>query len=255
MDARLATLFDLSGRTALVTGGSSGIGRAIAGALAGAGAHVVLAARGRDALDETAGAFTERGWAASAECVDVADRASLVSLLARLREASRHVDVLVNAAGINLRMPFEEIGDDDWDATIAANLAGPFLLTRALAPAMAARGWGRIVNIASQQAVRAFGNSGAYGASKGGLVSLTYALARHYGPHGIRANTIAPGFIDTPMQRAGFSPAAQAFIDGTPLARQADPSEVATVAVFLASAHASFMTGAIVNVSGGAWMG
>jgi NAD(P)-dependent dehydrogenase (short-subunit alcohol dehydrogenase family) len=95
----------------------------------------------------------------------------------------------------------------------------------------------------------------AYAASKGGVIALTYAMARRYGRSGIRVNSIAPGFIDTPMQRAGFSPATQAYIESAPLARQADPTEVASVAVFLASDHASFITGAIINVSGGAWMG
>jgi NAD(P)-dependent dehydrogenase (short-subunit alcohol dehydrogenase family) len=95
----------------------------------------------------------------------------------------------------------------------------------------------------------------AYGASKGGIIALTMAMARHFGPQGIRVNSICPGFVDTPMQRSGFSPAAEAAIKASPLGRMADPSEVATVAVFLASRHASFVSGAIMNVSGGAWMG
>src|SRR5690349_16507832 len=136
LDARFAKLFDLSGRTALVTGGSSGIGRAMAEALAGAGAHVLLAARRRDALELTVRAMTVAGWSASAEPLDVADRASIAALLARLRNTQRHVDILVNAAGVNHRAPLETLTDDDWDATMAANVTGPFLLTRALAPAM-----------------------------------------------------------------------------------------------------------------------
>lgn len=253
MDAQLARLFDLAGRTALVTGGSSGIGRAIAGALAGAGAHVVLGARGREALDETVGAFAKRGWAATSERVDVGDRASVAVLLDRLRAASRHVDILVNAAGVNLRMPFEEIGDDDWDATIAANLTGPFLLTRGLAPAMAARGWGRIVNIASQQAVRAFGNSGAYGASKGGLVSLTRSTAERWSAHGVTCNAIVPGFVLTPLTRqAAADPARVAAMAArTMIGRNGVPDDYRGTALLLASDAGAAITGQAIFVDGG----
>ena len=253
MDAPLARLFDLAGRTALVTGGSSGIGRAIAGALAGAGAHVVLGARGREALDETVGAFARRGWAATSERVDVADRASVAALLARLREASRHVDILVNAAGINLRMPFEAIGDDDWDATIAANLTGPFLLTRGLAPAMAERGWGRVLNIASQQAVRAFGNSGAYGASKGGLVSLTRSAAERWSPRGVTCNAIVPGFVLTPLTaQAAADPArVAAMASRTMIGRNGVPDDYRGAALLLASDAGAAITGQAILVDGG----
>ena len=154
MQARFARLFDLSGRTALVTGGSSGIGLAMAEALAGAGAHVVVAARRAEAREAAVASIVAQGGAASHEALDVGDRASIAALVGRLAAAARHVDILVNCAGTNLRVPFESIADGDWDATMAANVTGPFLLTRALAPAMAARGWGRIVNVASQQAVR-----------------------------------------------------------------------------------------------------
>lgn len=253
MDPSLARLFDLAGRVALVTGGSSGIGRAIAGALAGAGARVVLAARRRDALDDAVAAFAVQGWEASAESVDVADRASVAALLARLGEASRPVDILVNAAGINLRMPFEEIGDDAWDATIAANLTGPFLLTRALAPAMAARGWGRILNIASQQAVRAFGNSGAYGASKGGLVSLTRSTAERWSARGVTCNAIVPGFVLTPLTaQAAANPARVAAMAArTMIGRNGVPDDYRGAALLLASDAGAAITGQAIFVDGG----
>jgi len=253
MDPSLARLFDLAGRVALVTGGSSGIGRAIAGALAGAGARVVLAARRRDALDDAVAAFEMQGWEASAESVDVADRASVAALLARLGEASRPVDILVNAAGINLRMPFEEIGDDAWDATIAANLTGPFLLTRALAPAMAARGWGRILNVASQQAVRAFGNSGAYGASKGGLVSLTRSTAERWSARGVTCNAIVPGFVLTPLTaQAAANPARVAAMAArTMIGRNGVPDDYRGAALLLASDAGAAITGQAIFVDGG----
>jgi len=253
MDPRFAKLFDLTGRTALVTGGSSGIGHGMAEALAGAGAHVLLAARRQDALEVTARAMKAQGWHASAEPVDVADRASVAALLARLKEARRHVDILVNAAGINLRMPFEEIGDDDWDATIAANLTGPFLLTRGLAPAMAARGWGRIVNVASQQAVRAFGNSGAYGASKGGIVSLTRSTAERWSKQGVTCNALVPGFVVTPLTaEASKDPARVAAMAGrTMIGRNGRPDDFVGVTLLLATDAGAAITGETVFVDGG----
>ena len=253
MDPRFAKLFDLTGRTALVTGGSSGIGHGMAEALAGAGAHVLLAARRQDALEVTARAMKAQGWHASAEPVDVADRASVAALLARLKEARRHVDILVNAAGINLRMPFEEIGDDDWDATIAANLTGPFLLTRGLAPAMAARGWGRIVNVASQQAVRAFGNSGAYGVSKGGLVSLTRSTAERWSKEGVTCNAIVPGFVLTPLTvEASKDPARVAAMAArTMTGRNGRPDDFVGVTLLLATDAGAAITGETVFVDGG----
>ena len=253
MDERFAKLFDLRGRTALVTGGSSGIGRGMAEALAGAGAHVLLAARRRDALEVTARAFTVQGWQASAEAVDVADRASVVALLARLKDARRHVDILVNAAGINLRMPFEEIGDADWDATLAANLTGPFLLTRGLAPAMAAHGWGRIINVASQQSVRAFGNSGAYGASKGAIVALTRSAAERWSARGVTCNAIVPGFVLTPLTaQARADPARVAAMAArTMIGRNGTPDDFIGVTMLLASDAGAAITGETVFVDGG----
>lgn len=253
LDARFAKLFDLSGRTALVTGGSSGIGRAMAEALAGAGAHVLLAARRQDALELTVRAMTTAGWHASAEPVDVADRASIAALVARLRDARRHVDILVNAAGINVRAPLETIGDDDWDATMAANVTGPFLLTRALAPAMAARGWGRIVNVASQQAVRAFGHSGAYGVSKGAIVSLTRSTAERWSPQGVTCNALMPGFVITPLTaEASKEPSRVAAMAArTMIGRNGMPDDFHGVTLLLASDAGAAITGSMVYVDGG----
>ncbi|MEO8487274.1 MAG: SDR family oxidoreductase [Betaproteobacteria bacterium] len=253
MDARFAKLFDLCGRTALVTGGSSGIGRAMAEALAGAGAQVLLAARRQDALEVAARAMVSQGWQASGEPVDVSDRASVAALLDRLRAGRRHIDILVNAAGINLRMPFEMINDADWDASMAANVTGPFLLTRGLAPAMAARGWGRIVNVASQQAVRAFGNSGAYGASKGAVVSLTRSTAERWSPHGVTCNALMPGFVLTPLTaQAASDPARVAAMSArTMIGRNGTPDDFHGVTLLLASDAGAAITGSTVFVDGG----
>jgi len=167
------------------------------------------------------------------------------------------IRAIVLAAGVLKREPFEDVTEDAWDWQVDTNLKATFFLSRTVGEHMRQAGTkGSISTFTSISATMGGVSSApAYGASKGGVIALTYAMARHYGPAGIRVNSIAPGFIDTPMQRAGFSPAAQAYIDSTPLARQADPAEVAAVAVFLASDHASFVTGAIMNVSGGGWMG
>ena len=172
-------------------------------------------------------------------------------------EALGELQAIVLAAGVLRREPFEDVTEEAWDWQVDTNLKATFFLSRVAGEQMRAAGTrGSISTFTSISATMGGVSSApAYGASKGGVIALTFAMARHYGPFGIRVNSIAPGFIDTPMQRTGFSPAAQAYIDSTPLARQADPSEVAAVAVFLASNHASFVTGATMNVSGGGWMG
>ncbi len=167
------------------------------------------------------------------------------------------VRAVVLAAGVFKREPFEDVSEAAWDWQLDTNLKSTFFLARVAGEHMRQTGAdGSICTFSSLSGTTGGPSSApAYASSKGGIISLTYAMARHFGPHGIRVNSIAPGIVDTPMQRAGFTPATQAFVESTPLGRQADPAEVAAVAVFLASNHASFMTGAIVNVTGGAWMG
>jgi gluconate 5-dehydrogenase len=225
----------------------------MAESLAAGGAHVILAARRRDALEVTARAIAARGLKASGEPVDVADRASVTALLARLHDARRHVDILVNAAGVNVRKPFEALSDADWDETMAANLTGPFLLTRGLAPPMAARGWGRIVNVASQQAVRAFGNSGAYGASKGAIVSLTRSTAERWSRQGVTCNAIVPGFVLTPLtEQAAADPARVAAMAArTMIGRNGVPDDFLGITLLLASDAGAAITGETVFVDGG----
>lgn len=253
MRAAIARLFGLDGRTALVTGGSSGIGRAIAGALADAGARVIVAARDRGRVEVAVRELVAEGGDAFAETVDVADRASIGALVERLAREGRDVDILVNSAGINLRMPFEAIRDEDWDATLAANLTGPFLLTRALAPAMASRRWGRIVNVASQQALRAFGHSGAYGVSKGGLVSLTRSTAERWSRDGVTCNALMPGFVVTPLTaEASADPARVAAMAArTMLGRNGVPDDFRGAALLLASDAGAAITGQLLHVDGG----
>src|SRR3954452_4950701 len=170
---RAASLFNLTGRTALVTGGNSGIGLAIARALGLAGAAVILVARRADELVDAAAALSRDDIAAQWVSCDLAQTSAISSVTTQLREKGGIVDILVNAAGANLRQPFAEVSAANFDMHTALHLRAPFLLTQALAPAMASRGWGRILNIASLQSVRAFPDSAPYGAAKGGLVQLT----------------------------------------------------------------------------------
>ena len=172
-------LFDLTGRVALVTGASSGIGKSIALALASAGADVLLVARGADALDAACAEIERSGGRAASLPCDLADRMALKACAARASARFGAPDILVCAAGVNLRAPMLDVTEAAWDATMRVNLDAPFLLAQRLAPAMIAKSWGRIINIASLQSVRAFADSAPYGASKGALAQLTRAQITH----------------------------------------------------------------------------
>jgi NAD(P)-dependent dehydrogenase (short-subunit alcohol dehydrogenase family) len=189
--------------------------------------------------------------------LDINDLASHAGLLQDTAEHLGSVDAVVLAAAVLRREPFVDVTEEAWDWQVDTNMKATFFLARAAGEAFRASGTGGSITTFTSISARTGGVSPApaYGAAKGGVITLTFALARYYGPHGIRVNSICPGFVDTPMQRAGFSPAAEAAVRDTPLGRMADPAEVASVAVFLASRHASFVSGAIMNVSGGAWMG
>jgi gluconate 5-dehydrogenase len=246
-------LFGLTGRVALVTGGNSGIGRAIAEAYARAGAAVVVVARRAAELDATVAAIRDSGGRAAALACDLARRDDLFRCADSAREAFGDPDILVNAAGVNLRRPMLEIGEADWDTTLAVNLSAPFFLAQKLAPAMIAKGWGRVVNIASLQSVRAFANSGAYGASKGGIMQLTRAQAEAFSKHGVMCNAIAPGFFPTPLTAPVFAdPArAQAMAQRTMVGRNGKLDDLVGTAIFLASRASDYVTGQTVFVDGG----
>jgi gluconate 5-dehydrogenase len=253
MHARLRRLFDLAGRVALVTGGSSGIGKAIAWALGAAGARVVLLARDSDRLAAVAAEFASDGLAVATLACDVADPRAVEAAAVAAAAPFGPIDILVNAAGVNVRKPFETLTDDDWRDTIEVNLAAPFRLTRALAPAMAERRWGRIVNVASQQAVRAFGMSGAYGASKGGLVSLTRSTAERWSADGVTCNALVPGFVLTPLTAAAASDPDRvaAMAARTMTGRNGVPDDFIGITVYLASDASAAMSGQAIFVDGG----
>lgn len=251
MDVR--GLFDLTGRVALVTGASSGIGRVMARALAGAGAAVVLTARREGELAEARDEIAGRGGRAAVAPADLADRRALPSLAERATVPFGPPDILVNAAGINLRRPIEAVGDADWDLTLELNLSAPFFLSRLLAPAMAARGWGRIINVASLQSVRAFADSAPYGASKGGVVQLTRALAQAWSPRGICVNAVAPGFFPTALTEPLLRDPARAaeLAHRTMAGRIGALEDLAGVTVFLAGRASDYVTGQTIFVDGG----
>lgn len=245
----LQQLFGLDGRTALVTGGSSGIGRAIAGALADAGAHVLVAARTRATIDETLLGIRQAGGTADGIVADLSSRAGARALA----DAAGEVDVLVNSAGVNLRPPMSELDEATWDATMVVNLDAPFVLGQRLAPGMATRGHGRIISISSQQAHRPFAASGAYGVSKAGLEALARSQAEAWSAQGVTSNVLVPGFVQTPLnQRLSADPATvSALAARTLVGRNGLATDFAAAAVFLAGDGSAYVTGQSIAVDGG----
>jgi NAD(P)-dependent dehydrogenase (short-subunit alcohol dehydrogenase family) len=242
--------FSLEGRIALVTGGSSGIGFAIAEALHGAGASIVLCARRAGALQD---AVDRLGSRAAACTGDVTERAQHAALAARAAAPFGAPDIVVHAAGLNARQPWDRVDDAAWDSQIESMLAAPFFLSRALLPAMRGRGWGRVLNIASLQSVRAMPDSIPYGAAKGGVMQATRAMAEAWGRFGITCNAIAPGFFPTALTAPVFADADRAarLAAQTCLGRNGRLEDLQGAAVFLCSAAADYVTGQTLFVDGG----
>ncbi len=249
----LTELFSLRERVAVVTGGSSGIGRAIAVALGRAGASVVVVARDPGNLAGAVAELTAAGCDAASVSADLSDRAAVGRAATQARQPFGSPDVLVNCAGLNLRPPMAELAIAQWDELMAVNLTAPFLLGQQFGPEMAARGWGRIINVTSQQADRAFGNSGGYGAAKGGLASLTRSQSEAWAASGVCCNAICPGFVVTPLTaEVSADPVRLAALAGrTMIGRNGAPADFAGAAVFLASAASDYVTGQIIRVDGG----
>ena len=242
-------LFGLGGRTALVTGGSSGIGKAIARALAGAGAHVRIAARTESAIAEAVAEIRASGGSADGIPADLGSRAGAHALA----DAAGDVDILVNSAGINLRPPFRELAEAEWDATMAVNLDAPFVLGQRLIPGMAERGYGRVIHISSQQAQRPFANSGAYGVSKAAIEALARSQAEAWSSRGVTANALVPGFVQTPLNRrlSADPETVAALAARTLVGRNGLPEDFGGAAVLLASPASAYITGQTIAVDGG----
>lgn len=249
----LSSLFSLQGRVALVTGGSSGIGRAIATALARAGAGVVVAARRETKLAESVaelvGAGCQAGWVSG----DLSTREGVRSVGEQAVGVFGEPDIVVSSAAVNLRPPMDSLDEATWDMTMTVNLDAPFLLGQRFAPGMADRGFGRLIHVSSQQARRAFAQSGAYGVSKGGLEALARSQAETWSLSGVTANALVPGFVPTPLnERLSSDPERVAELAArTLVGRNGRPEDFAGAAVFLASEASSYVTGQAICVDGG----
>ncbi|KNZ33479.1 MAG: gluconate 5-dehydrogenase [Methylibium sp. NZG] len=250
---RLAALFDLSGKRALVTGGNSGIGEAMAQALGAAGAQVLLVARRAAELEAAASRLQRDGVAASWLAADLTQVDAIRALAQDAEARLGGVDIVIHAAGVNLRQPFAEVTPEAWATQLALHLTAPFFLTQALAPGMKQRRWGRVITIASLQSQRAFANSAPYGAGKGGVVQLTRAIAQAWSPHGITCNAIGPGFFPTALTAAVFDdPAlAQRHAAQTCIGRNGALDDLHGATVFLASDASAYITGQTLMVDGG----
>lgn len=246
-------LFDLTGRVALVTGGNSGLGLAMARALGLAGAHVVLVARRGNVLGEAAAQLAAEGITAAWHAADLSTPEAAMACGKDVLHRFEPIDILVNAAGVNLRRPFGQVTPAEWNTQLHLHLSAPFFLTQAFAPGMAQRGWGRIINIASLQSFRAFADSAPYGAGKGGIVQLTRAIAREWSPHGVTCNAIGPGFFPTELTRPVFEDPELAAKNAaqTCVGRNGNLEDVYGCAIFLASNASAYVTGQVVMVDGG----
>lgn len=250
---RLASLFDLAGRTAVVTGGNSGIGSAMARALGQAGGRIVLVARREAELREAVEDLGAEGVDAHAVTADLGSPEAGRIVASACERLGLAADILVNAAGINLRQPFGEVTAAAFDLHMALHLRAPFLLTQALAPGMAHRRYGRIINIASLQSFRAFPDGAPYGAAKGGVVQLTRAIAEEWSRHGVTCNAIAPGFFPTPLTAPVFADAERSAQNAaqTAIGRNGELEDLTGATVFLAAPASAYVTGQTLAVDGG----
>ena len=244
--------FSLENKVALITGGTSGIGKMMALALAKAGAFVWIASS-RDNADEVLQEIKEQGSNAKFVQVDVTSSNALEKMVSEIHKDSKRIDILVNSAGINLRNSAAELTLDDWQKTIDINLTAPFYLSQLVAKSMKKNNWGRIINIASLQSLRAFDNSIPYGASKGGIMQLTRALAQAYSKDGILVNAIAPGFFRTNLTESLFqdSDKLKTLANKTMMGRNGEEKDIFGISVFLCSDANSYVTGQTIFLDGG----
>ncbi len=241
----------MTGRTALVTGASQGIGRACARALADRGARVIVGARQADKLETLVDEVRSNGGSAEAITLDVSDQGSVDALVA---SHGKSIDILVNNAGITGDGLAMRMRDDDWNRVLETNLTGSFRCARALMRHMARKRWGRIVNVSSVVALSGNAGQANYAASKAGLVGLTKSLALELAGRNVTVNAVAPGFVDTAMTAAMEESAREQILSRIPLGRMGSLDEISAAICFLASEDAGYITGHVLNVSGGLYM-
>ena len=242
------------GKTAVVTGAGSGIGRGIAIRLAQDEAAIAVWDLNPEGAEETAKMIRDNGGQAIAIAVDCSDKAAIQAAAAKTRAEFGPITILVNNAGIAPFVPYLEVSDELWDKVIRINLTGPHYCTREIIPDMLAAGWGRIINITSSSTQSGSTNHTHYVASKGGLLGFTKALASEFAAKGITANMVPPGFIDTPMLR-GSPINVEAFAQNIPVKRAGTPEDMGAACAYLASEEASYITGQVISVNGGRYMG
>ena len=247
-------MFRLDGRTALVTGASQGIGAGIARSLSMQGAKVVVAARSIDKLERLAAELSEAGAQAHALELDLEDTESIAERLKTLPEGFAETDILVNNAGITSDNLFARMKQDEWDRVMRINLTGAFAATRAVARGLMRRRWGRSISISS--VVGLMGNAGQanYAAAKAGLVGLTKSLARELAARNVTANVVAPGFVETAMTDSIPDKSKDQLLEAIPLKRMGMVEDIAAATVYLASDEAGYVTGHVLNVSGGLYI-
>lgn len=248
-------LFDLSGQVAVITGGASGLGEAIAYGFVGQGARVVLVDQHQERLEMAATALDATcpdGPVVDIRTVDVRDAAAVDACLADIAASYGHLDIAVNSAGVVSLDAVDELAPESWANVLEVNLTGTFHVCRAAAGRMKTAGYGRIVNIASQAAHVALDQHAAYSASKSGLFGLTASLARELGPHGVTANTISPTVVMTELgKQAWDGPEGEEHQQHIPTRRFAEPEEIAAAVIYLSSKEAAMVNGADLKIDGG----
>jgi len=246
-------LFDLSGRVAIVTGTSRGLGQNLARALAKAGADVVITSRNRDHLLSFESEIKSLGRRAVSLQLDVRDLSSIQQMATAAESAFGHIDILVNNAGCNVRKPALEVTWDDWNLILDTNLRGSFFVAQAVARLMIPRRYGRIINIGSVTSVAGYAGLGPYGASRGGIRQLTMSLADDWGKHGVTVNCLAPGWFHTEQNKALYEDQewVNYLCERIPLKRPGEPQDLDGAIVFLASESSRYITGQTILVDGG----